>query len=84
MTAAAQKLAERCLHSRLKETDSESVSTDRGAGQPFNLTDALAAFTLEVVGSTAFGCGFNGLISPTQDVFTEAATCSLSMHGLLG
>ena len=59
MTAAAQKLASRCLGVDAPDALSNGEPAAAGAaaaGQAFNLTDALGAFTLEVVGSTAFGC----------------------------
>ncbi len=62
MTAAAQKLAGRCLAGGATDPGGigELAAASAGAGQAFNLTDALGAFTLEVVGSTAFGCGSSG------------------------
>ena len=60
MTASAQKLAERCLGgagASDTQGNGEPAAADTAPGRAFNLTDALGAFTLEVVGSTAFGCG---------------------------
>ncbi len=59
MTAAAQKLASRCLRGGATDVrgDGGPAAAGTPARQSVNLTDALAAFTLEVVGSTAFGCG---------------------------
>ena len=57
MNAAAQKLVQRCLGGPDAIGGQGAVATHDGpsAGQPFDLTQMLAAFTLEVVGSTAFG-----------------------------
>ena len=56
MTAAAEKLTKRCLGNTASRSEGKQAPAENAAGQPFNLTDVLGAFTLEVVGSTAFGC----------------------------
>jgi hypothetical protein len=57
MNGAADKLAQRCLYGLQAHDDSgKAVALKNGsATQPFDLTEALAAFTLEVIGRTAVG-----------------------------
>lgn len=69
MNTAAVRLTERCLTAPVMEDEGETGTTPSGqevgttnsdpASTAFNISKTLAPFTLQVLGSTAFGVAFN-------------------------